>query len=101
MTNETDRGGDKGKPVEVESKAAPVRLRDHLFEPCRRDPRYCGHMSGPTTTGNDQVGYVSFSSECGYPPATHPSTTRELVAFLAGIEPEQLNEYGGMPDVEQ
>jgi hypothetical protein len=78
--------------------SAPARLRDHLFIPMKRDARYCGHMSQPTVNGNKRVGYVSFSSECDYPPAMHPSGSREAVAFLAGLAPDQLDEYGGMPD---
>lgn len=47
---------------------------NHLFEPMKRDPRYCGHMSGSVTIAESNVfGTLSMSVECGYPPDQHPT----------------------------
>lgn len=47
-------------------------MRDHPFEPMKRDARYCGFMGAPATSGSEATGYVSLQAECGYPPELHP-----------------------------
>lgn len=47
-------------------------MRDHPFQPMKRDQRYCGWMGPAVTSGSERTGYVSMRTECGYPPDLHP-----------------------------
>jgi hypothetical protein len=72
-------GSSPAERAESEQRAQRIKrqaMRDHVFLPSERDPRYCGLMLGgkPVTgAAGDQLAVLV---ECGYPVDAHPWAQR-------------------------